>query len=793
MTTLYKDNVSDKRVSSSFSNLINSLSISSAAKRIVTDISVLFLLLLGIIFLISLWTYNPSDQKEFEAVSTVNFSNSIGLIGAYLSFFSYRLLGITAWLILIPCFWIPIKYLFSERTEKTEFNLKKIIFFSTGFLLTSFSLSTLISIHLNPYNNFYPESSSGFIGLSIKNFLIPYLATIGSTIVTIFLFLVSFTLTVNLSWKNLISNFQDALVNLSYQLSKGLKDGFAFFKNKNKERLEKKNRQSFLDEHKKKMNEMPKTEVKEVVKEVPQGKKVHLEKQKELFEKSLPGEMPKISLLQEKITESKEFTSQQAYELDILKNALITKLAEFKITGPENEYAVVKETMRGPVVTRFEVELPKGIKVSQVSSLNKDLARSLGVGSLRIVEVIQGRETIGIEIPNADREDVLLGEVIASKVFEESKSPITLAYGKDIEGKPILEDLASLPHLLIAGTTGSGKSVALNSMLMSILYKATPQDVKLVLIDPKMLELSVYEDLPHLLTPVITDMSEAAHGLRWCVNEMERRYKLMAALSVRNLNGFNTKVSQAAKNGTPLKDPLWKPKEGEEVIESEIPLLSELPLIVIAVDELADLMMVVGKKVEHLIARLAQKARAAGIHMLLATQRPSVDVITGLIKANISARMAFNVASSMDSRVVLDQVGAEQLLGKGDMLYVGSGTSIPLRVHGAYVGEEEILRVVEDWKNKEDVNYLEEVTKAPETVDVNSGGEGDSEKDEFYDQAVAFVLETRRASISAVQRKFRIGYNRAARLIEAMEDAGLVSEMNSNGNREVLAPNANAE
>ncbi len=740
-----------------------------------------------------MWTYSPSDQKEFDTVSSGNFTNSIGLIGAYLSFISYWLLGITAWLILIPCFWIPIKYLFSERTEKTDSNLKKIIFFLIGFILTTFSLSTLISIHLDPYNNFYPESSSGLIGLSIKNFLIPYLAKIGSTIVTIFLFLVSFTLTVNLSWKNLISNFQDVLVNLSYQLSKVLKDGFAFIKNKNKERLDKKNRQSFLDEHKKKMNEMPKTAVKEVVKEVPQGKKVHLEKQKELFDKSLPGEMPKISLLQEKISESKEFTSQQAYELDILKNALITKLAEFKITGPENEYAVVKETMRGPVVTRFEVELPKGIKVSQVSSLNKDLARSLGVGSLRIVEVIQGRETIGIEIPNADREDVLLGEVIASKVFEESKSPITLAYGKDIEGKPILEDLASLPHLLIAGTTGSGKSVALNSMLMSILYKATPQDVKLVLIDPKMLELSVYEDLPHLLTPVITDMSEAAHGLRWCVNEMERRYKLMAALSVRNLNGFNSKVSQAAKNGTPLKDPLWKAKEGEEVIESEIPLLSELPLIVIAVDELADLMMVVGKKVEHLIARLAQKARAAGIHMLLATQRPSVDVITGLIKANISARMAFNVASSMDSRVVLDQVGAEQLLGKGDMLYVGSGTSIPLRVHGAYVGEEEILRVVEDWKNKEDVNYLEEVTKAPEAVDVNTGGEGDSEKDEFYDQAVAFVLETRRASISAVQRKFRIGYNRAARLIEAMEDAGLVSEMNSNGNREVLAPNANAE
>ena len=783
----------EKRVSSSISNLINSLSVSAAAKRILADIFVLFLLLIGIITLISFWTYNPLDQNNFEISSEVSFTNSIGLIGAYLSFLGFWLLGVTAWLILIPSFWIPIRYLFSERTEETRLNLKKYIFSSLGFLFSSFSIATLVSIHISPYDNFYPQSSAGFIGLSLKNFLIPYLATIGSTIVTVFFLLISFTLTLNISWRNLVSNLQDLLINLSFYFSKIFKDGFSYFKNKNRKRLEKKNRQSFLNEHKKKMEEMPKTSVKEVTKEVPQGKKVHLEKQKELFEKSIPGEMPKISLLQEKTSDSKEFSSQQAYELDILKNALITKLAEFKITGPENEYAVVKETMRGPVVTRFEVELPKGIKVSQVSSLNKDLARSLGVGSLRIVEVIQGRETIGIEIPNADREDVLLGEVIASKVFEESKSPITLAYGKDIEGKPILEDLASLPHLLIAGTTGSGKSVALNSMLMSILYKATPTEVKLVLIDPKMLELSVYEDLPHLLTPVITDMSEAAHGLRWCVNEMERRYKLMAALSVRNLNGFNTKVSQAVKSGNPLKDPLWKPKEGEEIVESDIPLLSELPLIVIAVDELADLMMVVGKKVEHLIARLAQKARAAGIHMLLATQRPSVDVITGLIKANISARMAFNVASSMDSRVVLDQVGAEQLLGKGDMLYVGSGTSIPLRVHGAYVGEEEILRVVEDWKNKEDVNYLEEVTKAPETSETNSSGEGDSEKDEFYDQAVSFVLETRRASISAVQRKFRIGYNRAARLIEAMEDAGLVSEMNSNGNREVLAPNANAE
>ena len=346
---------------------------------------------------------------------------------------------------------------------------------------------------------------------------------------------------------------------------------------------------------------------------------------------------------------------------------------------------------------------------------------------------------------------------------------------------------------MIAGTTGSGKSVALNSMLMSILYKANPQEVKLVLIDPKMLELSVYEDLPHLLCPVITDMSEAAYGLRWCVNEMERRYKLMSALSVRNLSGFNSKVNKATANGNPIKDPTMKIDEEKGITENDIPDLIELPQIVIAVDELADLMMVVGKKVEQLIARLAQKARAAGIHMLLATQRPSVDVITGLIKANISARMAFNVASSMDSRVVLDQVGAEQLLGKGDMLYVGSGTSIPLRVHGAFVGEEEIIRVVKDWKDKETVSYLDEVTKAPEVSDGTDSDGDNSEKDEFYDQAVAFVVESRRASISAVQRKFRIGYNRAARLIETMETAGLVSEMNSNGNREVLAPGPDAE
>ena len=780
-----------KNKSNLFSKIFNpAFSLSTATKTLTLDLFNLFLVILGIVLLISLWTFEISDPNWKEISSSeINLTNSIGIVGAWLSSFLYEFLGITAWAIILVFFY-PAFMSYLKNTEEKP--VQKNYFFSiTGFFIFCSSLCLLIDLHINAFESHFPETSSGILGTIISVNLYPYLSLVGSTLFGIFFLMVSFSLMVNLSWKNTFIGLQDNFKNLVYVLDKYSKNGFEYLKKLRQKKQDQKNRQAFLDSHKEKIRSMPKPEIKKVDKPIVEGKKVHQEKQVELFEEKIPGEMPKISLLDEKKNDAQVMNSQQLYELDILKEALITKLAEFKITGPEGEYAIVRETMRGPVVTRFEVELPKGIKVSQVSNLNKDLARSLGVGSIRIVEVIEGRETIGIEVPNADREDVFLGEVIASKLFEESKSPLTLAYGKDIEGKPVLEDLASLPHLLIAGTTGSGKSVALNAMLMSILYKATPQQVRLVLIDPKMLELSVYEDLPHLLCPVITDMAQAAFGLRWCVNEMERRYKLMAAMSVRNLNGFNAKVKKANESGNPIKDPTFKIDEEKGISEADIPNLQELPQIVIAVDELADLMMVVGKKVEQLIARLAQKARAAGIHMLLATQRPSVDVITGLIKANISARMAFNVASSMDSRVVLDQVGAEQLLGRGDMLYVGSGTSVPLRVHGAFVGEEEIIRVVKDWKDKETVSYLDAVTKAPETGEDSEGSE-DSEKDEFYDQAVAFVVESRRASISAVQRKFRIGYNRAARLIEAMESAGLVSEMNSNGNREVLAP-SNAE
>ena len=469
-----------------------------------------------------------------------------------------------------------------------------------------------------------------------------------------------------------------------------------------------------------------------------------------------------------------------------LGDLVVSKLSEYGIND-----VTVESIQPGPVVIRLELKLPTGLKVNQISNIHKDLARSLSKTSVRIVEVIEGRDTIGVEVPREDRQPVLLSEVLSSTQYDNSKSPLTVALGKDISGSAVVAELSSMPHLLLAGTTGSGKSMAINSMLVSILFKASPEQVRLILIDPKMLELSVYEDIPHLLCPVITDMKEASSGLRWCVNEMERRYKLMAELGVRNLNGYNKKVSDALKSGMPLKDPLWKEDE-ETKVEAQAPNLENLPNIILAVDELADLMMIVGKTAEQLIARIAQKARAAGIHMLLATQRPSVDVITGLIKANISARIAFQVASKMDSRVILDQGGAEQLLGKGDMLYLAAGTSIPQRVHGAFVGDDEVKRVADDWRQRGKAIYIEEVTQEegvvigmpgiPSVGDIDEDGEAD----ELYDEAVLFVSQSRRASISAVQRRLRVGYNRAARLIETMEAAGIVSPMAANGNREVL-------
>ncbi|TVP53071.1 MAG: DNA translocase FtsK [Halomonadaceae bacterium] len=513
------------------------------------------------------------------------------------------------------------------------------------------------------------------------------------------------------------------------------------------------------------------------------SKRATKEKQKSLFDDD--GPLPPISLLDPPDASNKN-KGYSADALAHLSRLLEEKLADFGVS------VEVVEVNPGPVITRFEIQPAAGVKVSRISNLAKDLARSLAVISVRVVEVIPGKSVVGIEIPNEEREIVRLTEVLSSKVFDGAASALTLALGNDIGGNPVVANLAKMPHLLVAGTTGSGKSVGVNAMILSILLKATPDEVRMIMIDPKMLELSIYEGIPHLLSPVVTDMKEAANALRWCVAEMERRYRLMSNLGVRNLAGYNRKVKDAIDAGEPMRDPLWKPEEAIDPSENARPFLEPLPFIVVIVDEFADMIMIVGKKVEELIARIAQKARAAGIHLILATQRPSVDVITGLIKANIPTRMSFQVSSKVDSRTILDQGGAEQLLGHGDMLYLPPGSGLPMRVHGAFVDDDEVHRVVEAWKSRGEPEYVEAVLTGGESDSVpgmpGMGGDEDSEQDSVFDEAVAFVTEARRVSISSVQRKFKIGYNRAANLVDAMEAAGIVSSAGTNGAREVLAP-----
>ncbi len=511
----------------------------------------------------------------------------------------------------------------------------------------------------------------------------------------------------------------------------------------------------------------------------------HLQSQRPVMD-NMPepdGEFPSLRLLTPPDPHQPNYTPDQLADMAEL---LETRLREYGVK------AEVVETWPGPVITRFEIKPAAGVKVSKISNLAKDLARSLMVKSVRVVEIIPGKPTVGIEIPNPNRAMIRLREVIDSDAYQQAASPLTLALGHDIGGAPVVANLGKMPHLLVAGTTGSGKSVGVNGMLISMLLKASPDEVRMIMVDPKMLELSVYDGIPHLLAPVVTDMKEAANGLRWCVAEMERRYKLMAAMGVRNIAGFNAKLEEAERAGAQVADPLWEPQPWQ--MHEQPPVLEKLPYIVVVIDEFADMFMIVGKKVEELIARLAQKARAAGIHLILATQRPSVDVVTGLIKANIPTRMAFQVSSKVDSRTILDQGGAEALLGHGDMLYLPAGAGMPTRVHGAFVDDDEVHRVVEDWKRRGEPEYIEEILTGGVNADALTGleaegsGEGDAEQDALYDEAVMFVTESRRASISAVQRRFKIGYNRAARLVESMEAARVVSSMGTNGSREVLAP-----
>jgi S-DNA-T family DNA segregation ATPase FtsK/SpoIIIE len=746
---------------------------------------------LGIFVLLALISYSVKDpgwtSQTFTSGlvdNTKEISNFVGSWGAYLSDFLLTVFGYMSYILPYWLLWPLIRHFFIAKNSipfsDAYSGLLGLKVF--GWILVVVSGSTLFSIILEPGFSYLPQEGGGLIGSKISSLTLGPLSTVGSGLLFISLVLLGLTLSLEVSWANLISKSQTYLLTSGTQIGEKLSNLLENLRQKQKLKKEKVERQErVIESTKVKEVSKPAEVVKQKLK-LDTSKRAEEEKQEELFEYKEISQPPKLSLLDEKT----EISSDETSELSLrqLGELVVSKLAEYNIND-----VTVESIQPGPVVIRLELKLPSGLKVNQVSNISKDLARSLAKTSVRIVEVIEGRDTIGIEVPREDRQPVLLSEVLSTTVYDDSKSPLTIALGKDISGSAVVADLSSMPHLLVAGTTGSGKSVAINAMLISILYKATPEQVRLILIDPKMLELSVYEDIPHLLAPVITDMKEASSGLRWCVNEMERRYKLMAHLGVRNLNGFNKKVSDSIASGELIKDPTWKINEAAE--GEEAPTLEELPFIVIAVDELADLMMVVGKTAEQLIARIAQKARAAGIHMLLATQRPSVDVITGLIKANISSRVAFQVASKMDSRVVLDQGGAEQLLGKGDMLYISPGTSIPQRVHGAFVGDDEVKRVADDWRQRGKAEYLEEVTKEEGTV---SGMPGiaseseDGEKDELYDEAVAFVAQSRRASISAVQRRLRVGYNRAARIIETMEETGIVSPMATNGNREVLIP-----
>tara|TARA_B100001093_G_scaffold129942_2_gene122532 strand:- start:1016 stop:3382 length:2367 start_codon:yes stop_codon:yes gene_type:complete len=746
---------------------------------------------LGIFVLLALSTFSPRDSgwntQVFSGDSNdVNqIANAVGSWGAYLSDFLLTIFGYMSYILVYWLLWPLIRHFFLSR-NKVAFSdiysglLGLKIF---GWLLVVISGSTLFALILEPGISFLPQEGGGLIGSKISSIFIIPLSFVGSLLLFTSTLLLGITLSLEVSWVAIISKLQELLLSSGSSLGDKLSDFLSSLKERQRLRKEKIERQEKVIVSTKAKEQSKPVEVIKPKPAIETSKRVEEEKQSELFEYKESSVPPKLSLLDEKKQEFSDETSEES--LRRLGELVVSKLAEYNINDIE-----VESIQPGPVVIRLELKLPSGLKVNQISNISKDLARSLSKTSVRIVEVIEGKDTIGIEVPREDRQPVLLSEVLSSKTYDESKSPITVALGKDISGSAVVADLAGMPHLLVAGTTGSGKSVAINAMLISILYKASPEQVRMILIDPKMLELSVYEDIPHLLAPVITDMKEASSGLRWCVNEMERRYKLMAHLGVRNLNGYNKKVSDAASSGEPLKDPTWKINEAEE--GEEAPDLEELPLIVLAVDELADLMMVVGKTAEQLIARIAQKARAAGIHMLLATQRPSVDVITGLIKANISSRVAFQVASKMDSRVILDQGGAEQLLGKGDMLYLAPGTSIPQRVHGAFVGDDEVQRVADDWRQRGKADYLEDVTKEEGAVagmpGISSEEDSDVEKDELYDEAVAFVAQSRRASISAVQRRLRIGYNRAARMIETMEETGVLSPMASNGNREVLIP-----
>lgn len=750
------------------------------------EIAVLGFFGIALFFLISLITFSKEDAGWTHSGSMQTVTNACGIFGAWVADFTLSFFGLIAYLFPVILSWHGYMLYGQSRQGQQKMTIALQWLGSIAIIVSGAALLYLYVLRVGVE---LPGSTGGILGQEIGDAVLILFGNSGATLFLIVLLLSGITLTTELSWLafiDLIGKYTVFLCSLVGCTVTNL------WRTPTDHSVE-----SFDDDP-----VQPETLRKAIVKaiSIPKALPLVIEKKVVQFEKNSSqlqtqpqqkaapkynaGEdvLPSLDLLDERDTRVVGYSQTDLEEMSRLVEDI---LADFNVA------VAVVGFHPGPVITRFELQPAAGVKVSRISSLSKDLARALSVTSVRIVEIIPGKSVVGLEIPNREREMVTLRELLAAPVFEKAKSMLTLAMGKDIAGAPLVADLGKMPHALVAGTTGSGKSVAINTMILSLLYKATPEEVRLIMIDPKMLELSVYEGIPHLLTPVVTDMKEASNALRWAVAEMERRYKLMSKMGVRNLAGFNHLIDEADARGESIRDPMFQllnPLEDGEYF----PVLNKLPSIVIVIDELADMMMIVGKKVEELIARLAQKARAAGIHLILATQRPSVDVLTGLIKANVPTRISFQVSSRIDSRTILDQGGAETLLGNGDMLFLPSGTSIPIRAHGAFVDDHEVHRVVEFLKQTAPPDYLEDITRessdSSEGYSMNGDSSNNSESDALYDEAVMFVTESRKASISSVQRRFKVGYNRAATMIDDMEAAGIVSSAESNGSRVVLAP-----
>ncbi|MGI9220873.1 MAG: DNA translocase FtsK [Woeseiaceae bacterium] len=740
---------------------------------------------LAFILWYALFTYDPSDPSFSQASDSDEIKNGIGWLGAHVSGLLFDFFGRPAYLFTVMVFYLGWMLYREQKTQqlytKMDYSLRV-----GGFVLTLITSCALSTLHFSPEG--FNQTAGGIVGLIVGTWLESVMKLLGASTLLFVIWVASISLFLGISWFSVMDKIGRWCL-LGYEKVR-FKIGELQDKAEGRKQLAA--RQSVIETEKKRTAGRSKPKIEPVMPALQPSERAERERQVPLFDPPAAGELPPLSILDDAPDQRSGYSEES---LEAMSRLVEIKLKDFGVD------VVVQSVSPGPVITRFELDPAPGVKVSQIANLAKDIARSLSVVSVRVVEVIPGKSFVGLEIPNENRELVTLGEILKSEAYERMSSPLTLALGKDIAGHSVVADLARMPHLLIAGTTGSGKSVGINAMILSLLYKTQADQVRLIMIDPKMLELSVYEGIPHLLTPVVTDMKDAANSLRWCVAEMDRRYALMAALGVRNIGGYNRKVKDAIDAGEPILDPIFKPPElFDEDKPVEHPTLTPLPYIVVVIDELADMMMIVGKKVEELIARLAQKARASGIHMLLATQRPSVDVITGLIKANVPTRIAFQVSAKVDSRTILDQMGAENLLGHGDMLYLPPGTSLPVRVHGAFVADHEVHGVVKHLKKSGAPQYIEEIVDGPSSptpgltgLDDALGNGADSEQDPLYDQAVQVVMDTRKASISGVQRRLKIGYNRAARMVESMEAAGLVGPLQSNGSREILVPPAAEE